>query len=179
MRAPGAHGALPRPLAVPVSLLWLAAVLVLALVPWPVPVSPVTAGWRPPRAEISEAMLAKLASVDPAPRLDPSNSASLLSQILIPRVPQTDNSTRVRDAIVRALPQGGKWHVEQQAFDTKTPLGPRRAGLYLRRTTTPSTFRRTVGSMVSSGQPTVLRPVLCSWTLPWRSTRSSTRIHSD
>lgn len=126
MRAAGAHGAAPRPLAVLLSLGWLAAVLALALVPWPVPVSPVAAGWRPPRAQVSDAMLAKLASVDPAPRLDPSNSASLLSRILIPRVPQTDNSTRVRDGIIRALPQGGKWHVEQQAFDTKTPLGPRR-----------------------------------------------------
>lgn len=79
---------------------------------------------------------------DPAKYLDTRNSNSLLSQILIPRPPDTDNSRKVREAILdifrnelgakdanAAFNMGwenrGKlgWHIEQHTFLADTPEG--------------------------------------------------------
>ncbi|WFD31330.1 glutaminyl-peptide cyclotransferase [Malassezia sp. CBS 17886] len=72
-----------------------------------------------------------LAAPDPRPWLDPRSRDSLLARILIPRVPGTENSTRVRSAIIDALSHprghGGQplWHVDTPSFTAHTPLGAR------------------------------------------------------
>ncbi|KAJ6490490.1 glutaminyl-peptide cyclotransferase-like protein [Mycena vulgaris] len=63
-----------------------------------------------------------VSSPDPLKQLDPKNPSSHLSHILIPRVPDTENNTLVRNYIVSRL-EALKWHVEQDAFDDKTPFG--------------------------------------------------------
>ncbi|KAK7038057.1 peptide hydrolase [Favolaschia claudopus] len=63
-----------------------------------------------------------VSSPDPLKQLDPKNPSSHLSKIMIPRVPDTDNNTLVRNYIVDKLEEL-KWHVEQDAFDDKTPFG--------------------------------------------------------
>ncbi|KAJ7112449.1 glutaminyl-peptide cyclotransferase-like protein [Mycena crocata] len=63
-----------------------------------------------------------VSSPDPLKQLDPKNPSSHLSQILIPRVPDTENNTLVRNYIVSKL-EALKWHVEQDAFNDTTPYG--------------------------------------------------------
>ncbi|KAJ7085723.1 glutaminyl-peptide cyclotransferase-like protein [Mycena belliarum] len=64
-----------------------------------------------------------VSSPDPLKQLDPKDPSSHLSHILIPRVPDTENNTRVRDYIVSRL-ETLKWHVDQDAFDDDdTPFG--------------------------------------------------------
>ncbi|WFD45786.1 glutaminyl-peptide cyclotransferase [Malassezia furfur] len=81
---------------------------------------------------LSDAAVAALVAPDPAPVLDYRNADSLLARILIPRVAGTENSTRVRNALIEALsaPKDAhgqsKWHIETQTFDAQTPLGVRR-----------------------------------------------------
>ena len=70
-----------------------------------------------------EVLLQSLINVDPAPQLDFTRD-SLLSRILIPRQPDTANSTAVRHAIIDRLQStGGKWHIETPSFVADTPLG--------------------------------------------------------
>lgn len=65
------------------------------------------------------------ARIDPAPVLDFQRD-SLLSRILIPRVPDSANSTRVREAIIAQLQStGNKWHIETPSFTARTPFGPK------------------------------------------------------
>ncbi|KAJ7172117.1 glutaminyl-peptide cyclotransferase-like protein [Mycena filopes] len=72
---------------------------------------------------LSPAAIATLAfHPDPLKQLDPQHSSSHLSQILIPRVPDTENNTRVRNYIVSTL-ETLKWHVELDAFNDTTPFG--------------------------------------------------------
>jgi len=68
------------------------------------------------------AISALVSSPDPLKQLDPKNPSSHLSKILIPRVPDTENNTLVRNYIVEKL-EDLKWHVEQDAFDDQTPFG--------------------------------------------------------
>ncbi|KAF7295447.1 Peptide hydrolase [Mycena indigotica] len=63
-----------------------------------------------------------ISSPDPLKQLDPNNPSSHLSKILIPRVPDTQNNTLVRNYIVSKL-EALKWHVEQDAFNDTTPFG--------------------------------------------------------
>ncbi|KAJ7074122.1 glutaminyl-peptide cyclotransferase-like protein [Mycena amicta] len=63
-----------------------------------------------------------ISSPDPLRQLDPENPSSHLSKILIPRVPDTDNNTLVRNYIVSKL-EDLKWHVEQDTFNDSTPFG--------------------------------------------------------
>ncbi|KAF8326010.1 uncharacterized protein EI90DRAFT_2999506 [Cantharellus anzutake] len=86
-------------------------------------------GWADPDIgkrdllQLTSAELNALVSIqDPTRHLDPADSSSHLSKILIPRVPNTPNSTLVRRHIVstfRAL----KWDVEEDAFTGRTPYG--------------------------------------------------------
>ncbi|GLB34720.1 putative peptidase M28 family protein [Lyophyllum shimeji] len=62
---------------------------------------------------------------DPIKNVDPSNPASHLSKILIPRVSDTENNTIVRDYIVSTL-KALQWHVEIDEFTDKTPIGTKR-----------------------------------------------------
>ncbi|KAJ7632958.1 glutaminyl-peptide cyclotransferase-like protein [Roridomyces roridus] len=63
-----------------------------------------------------------VSSPDPLKQLDPTNPSSHLSKILIPRVPDTENNTIVRNYIVSKL-EALKWHVEEDAFNDTTPFG--------------------------------------------------------
>ena len=96
----------------------------------------------------SEAVPAVAALSDPATFLDTRNPSSLLSQILIPRPPDTDNSRKVREAILDVFRKqlGAKesasagssstmdwnakgklgWHIEQHTFTTDTPEGKKK-----------------------------------------------------
>ncbi|EST09898.2 Peptidase M28 [Kalmanozyma brasiliensis GHG001] len=82
---------------------------------------------------------------NPASFLETANATSLLSQILIPRPPDTENSRKVREAILDIFRKdlGAKdsttfssmdwtkrgklgWHMEQQTFTAQTPEGPKK-----------------------------------------------------
>ncbi|KAJ7685529.1 glutaminyl-peptide cyclotransferase-like protein [Mycena polygramma] len=63
-----------------------------------------------------------VSSPDPLRQLDPTDPSSHLSHILIPRVPDTENNTHVRNYIVSKL-EALNWHVEQDAFNDTTPFG--------------------------------------------------------
>jgi hypothetical protein len=79
--------------------------------------------------ELSSSALKSVLAPDAAPWLDLNDSSSLLSRILIPRVPGTENNRHVRETIVSALaedrdPQGNaRWHIETPSFNMTTPLG--------------------------------------------------------
>ncbi|KAJ7578478.1 glutaminyl-peptide cyclotransferase-like protein [Mycena floridula] len=66
-----------------------------------------------------------VASPDPLKNLDPANPASHLAKILIPRAPQTDNNTFVRNYIISTLKKLD-WHIEEDEFMGLTPVGMRR-----------------------------------------------------
>lgn len=93
----------------------------------------------------SDSIAAVAALSDPAVILDTRNSKSLLSQILIPRPPDTDNSRKVREAILDVFRNqlGAKdstsfssmdwkmqgklgWHMEQHTFTADTPEGKKK-----------------------------------------------------
>ncbi|KDR73552.1 hypothetical protein GALMADRAFT_71864 [Galerina marginata CBS 339.88] len=63
--------------------------------------------------------------IDPLKNLDPSNPSSHLSKILIPRAPDTENNTLVRNYIVSTL-KALKWHIELDEFTDITPIGSKR-----------------------------------------------------
>ncbi|PPQ98123.1 hypothetical protein CVT26_003167 [Gymnopilus dilepis] len=70
--------------------------------------------------------ISRLISVsDPFKNLDHSNPTSHLSKILIPRPPDTENNTLVRNHIVSTL-KALKWHVELDEFTDRTPVGTKR-----------------------------------------------------
>ncbi|KAN0066075.1 hypothetical protein ACQY0O_000168 [Thecaphora frezii] len=81
----------------------------------------------------SLAALAQLA--EPAPLINHQDPSSLLSRILIPRAPDTDNSTLVREYILdvfrtrlAADATSGKlgWQIDTPTFVAKTPEGPKK-----------------------------------------------------
>ena len=66
--------------------------------------------------------------LDAAPLLDHRDSASLLSRILVPRVPGTAASQRVADALLAPFEASSKsgglgWHIERLPFVAQTPHG--------------------------------------------------------
>ncbi|KAG5638987.1 hypothetical protein H0H81_008208 [Sphagnurus paluster] len=76
--------------------------------------------------ELSASAITTLVSTpDPIKQLDPSNPASHLSKILIPRVSDTDNNTLVRNYIISTL-KALEWHIEVDEFTDKTPIGHKR-----------------------------------------------------
>ncbi|PFH54175.1 hypothetical protein AMATHDRAFT_44713 [Amanita thiersii Skay4041] len=66
-----------------------------------------------------------ISSPDPVKNVDPFSPSSHLSKILIPRPPDTDNNTMVRNYIVSTL-KALKWQIEEDEFIDQTPVGPRR-----------------------------------------------------
>lgn len=62
---------------------------------------------------------------DPLENLNPSNPSSHLSKILIPRAPDTENNTLVRNYIKTTL-EALNWHVEEDEFTGQTPVGEKR-----------------------------------------------------
>ena len=70
----------------------------------------------------TDAISALVAHPDPVRNVDPKNSNSHLSKILIPRVPDTANNTLVKDYIVSTMKKL-KWHVEEDNFNDTTPYG--------------------------------------------------------
>ncbi|KAF8267886.1 glutaminyl-peptide cyclotransferase-like protein [Lactarius quietus] len=61
---------------------------------------------------------------DPLENLDPSEPHSHLWKILIPRPPDTENNTLVRNYIISTL-RDLKWQIEEDTFVASTPYGPR------------------------------------------------------
>ncbi|KZT27324.1 hypothetical protein NEOLEDRAFT_1088852 [Neolentinus lepideus HHB14362 ss-1] len=70
----------------------------------------------------SDAISHLVSTPDPVKNVDPANSASHLSKILIPRPPDTENNTIVRTYIVSTL-KALKWDVEEDNFIGETPYG--------------------------------------------------------
>ncbi|KAF8511129.1 glutaminyl-peptide cyclotransferase-like protein [Hysterangium stoloniferum] len=81
------------------------------------------------RRALSELPTVYMASLvqarDPAVSVDFNNPASHLSKILIPRPPDTENNTFVRNHLVSTL-RALKWHVEEDSFTDMTPYGEKR-----------------------------------------------------
>ncbi|PVG02832.1 hypothetical protein CPB86DRAFT_725229 [Serendipita vermifera] len=74
----------------------------------------------------SDGDLKLLASTpDPVKHIDPYNPNSHLYKILIPRAPNTDNNTFVRNYIATTL-RNLDWHIEEDEFDDNTPYGRKR-----------------------------------------------------
>ncbi|KAJ8496844.1 hypothetical protein ONZ51_g913 [Trametes cubensis] len=72
-----------------------------------------------------EAINTLVSSPDPVRNVDPHNPASHLSKFLIPRPPDTENNTLVREYIVSTLKKLN-WHVEEDSFNDTTPYGVKR-----------------------------------------------------
>ncbi|KAH6918334.1 glutaminyl-peptide cyclotransferase-like protein [Coprinopsis sp. MPI-PUGE-AT-0042] len=66
-----------------------------------------------------------LTTPDPVKAIDFRNPASHLSKILIPRAPDTENNTLVRNYLVDTL-KALNWHVELDEFTDNTPYGPKK-----------------------------------------------------
>ncbi|KAG6909641.1 hypothetical protein DXG01_016423 [Tephrocybe rancida] len=79
--------------------------------------------------ELPELALSSLTDListpDPIRQLDPSNPASHVSKLLIPRVSDTENNTIVRNYIITTL-KALEWHIEVDEFTDKTPIGTKR-----------------------------------------------------
>ncbi|KJA27483.1 hypothetical protein HYPSUDRAFT_35382 [Hypholoma sublateritium FD-334 SS-4] len=103
------------------GLLWLLAPLILATSSH----QATTLNRRELTAMASDDVAKLIAITDPLKNVDPSNPASHLSKILIPRAPDTDNNTFVREYIVSTLKKLN-WHVELDEFTDKTPIGLKR-----------------------------------------------------
>ena len=73
----------------------------------------------------SKAIAALVASPDPVRNVDPHDPNSHLSKILIPRPPDTENNTMVREYIVQTMKKLN-WHVEEDSFTDTTPYGKKR-----------------------------------------------------
>ncbi|KAI0723896.1 hypothetical protein C8T65DRAFT_627829 [Cerioporus squamosus] len=73
----------------------------------------------------SKALASLVASPDPVRNVDPHNPNSHLSKILIPRPPDTENNTLVKDYIVNTMKKLN-WHVEEDTFTDNTPYGTKR-----------------------------------------------------
>ncbi|KAL5529573.1 hypothetical protein ACEPAG_5558 [Sanghuangporus baumii] len=76
--------------------------------------------------ELSPGQISFLASnPDPLKNLDPDDRSSHLSKILIPRPPDTENNTQVKNYIVSVMKRLD-WDVEEDSFVSDTPYGPKR-----------------------------------------------------
>ncbi|PWN33629.1 uncharacterized protein FA14DRAFT_111246, partial [Meira miltonrushii] len=60
---------------------------------------------------------------DPSPQIDYRTSKSLLSQILIPRPPDTKENAKVREALLAPFRNKPGWTIEEHKFQTDTPQG--------------------------------------------------------
>ncbi|KAI0333587.1 hypothetical protein GY45DRAFT_1244718 [Cubamyces sp. BRFM 1775] len=82
-------------------------------------------GPRQFKALSHEAINSLVSSPDPVRNVDPHNPTSHLSKLLIPRPPDTENNTYVREYIVSTLKKLD-WHVEEDSFNDTTPYGVKR-----------------------------------------------------
>ncbi|KAH9980899.1 hypothetical protein BGW80DRAFT_1267096 [Lactifluus volemus] len=74
---------------------------------------------------LSSSSLSDLATMrDPLKNLDPSDHDSHLHKILIPRTPDTQNHTLVRNYLISTL-RKLNWHIEEDSFIARTPYGPK------------------------------------------------------
>ena len=73
----------------------------------------------------ADAIAELISHPDPVLNIDPSNPSSHLSKILIPRPPDTENNTIVREYLVSTL-KNLNWHVEEDSFNDTTPYGVKR-----------------------------------------------------
>ncbi|KAH9989049.1 hypothetical protein BJV74DRAFT_773237 [Russula compacta] len=74
---------------------------------------------------LSPSALSDLANMrDPLKNLDPSDPYSHLQKILLPRPPDTENHTLVRNYLVSTL-RKLNWHIEEDRFVGITPYGPK------------------------------------------------------
>jgi hypothetical protein len=73
----------------------------------------------------ADAITELVARPDPVRSIDPTNPSSHLSKILIPRPPDTENNTLVREYLVSTL-KNLNWHVEEDSFTDMTPYGVKR-----------------------------------------------------
>ncbi|KAL4244003.1 Peptide hydrolase [Abortiporus biennis] len=97
--------------------------LVTIFLTWPSPSLQASSLDRRELKQLSSQAIASLVShPDPVKNIDPANPSSHLSKILIPRPPDTQNNTIVRQYIVSTL-QKLKWHVEEDSFSDTTPYG--------------------------------------------------------
>lgn len=75
-------------------------------------------------AHLSDQSLSLIPSLlDPRPIIDHRQKGSLLSDILIPRIPGSSNNAKVRDRIVQPFKKDTKWTIEEHKFTAKTPDG--------------------------------------------------------
>ncbi|KAI0636633.1 hypothetical protein C8Q77DRAFT_1093802 [Trametes polyzona] len=111
------------PCAWPLLSLWRLALLALAAL---VVVSQAAKlGQREFKPLSSQAISTLVSSPDPVRNVDPRNPNSHLSRILIPRPPDTENNTLVREYIVSTLKKLN-WHIEEDSFNDTTPYGVKR-----------------------------------------------------
>ncbi|KAH9955265.1 hypothetical protein BC827DRAFT_1379132 [Russula dissimulans] len=74
---------------------------------------------------LSLSQISDLANLQhPLKNLDPSDPHSHLQKILIPRTPDTENHTLVRNYLVSTL-RRLNWHIEEDRFVAITPYGPK------------------------------------------------------
>lgn len=97
---------------------------VVALLPWPCQARYSQSFQRSLKQLSDEQLDALVGIVDPVKNIDPRNPQSHLSKILIPRPAGSDNSTLVRNYIVRVL-TSLDWYVEEDSFTDSTPYGER------------------------------------------------------
>lgn len=78
---------------------------------------------------LSDQSVKEILQADSRPWLDVTNTSSLLSRILLPRVPGTHNHTLVRNALMEPflsrvdVSGRPKWHIDTIPFEATTPLG--------------------------------------------------------
>ncbi|TFK54624.1 hypothetical protein OE88DRAFT_1623609 [Heliocybe sulcata] len=108
----------PRRRDLPLCLLLLLSILALPSLTWQASVL----GERSLDALSSDAISLLVSTPDPVKNIDPTNPTSHLSKILIPRPPDTENSTIVRNYIISTL-RALKWDVEEDSFIGETPYG--------------------------------------------------------
>ncbi|KAI0647401.1 hypothetical protein C8Q79DRAFT_959252 [Trametes meyenii] len=82
-------------------------------------------GPRDFKALSPQAISSLVSSPDPVRNIDTHNPSSHLSRILIPRPPDTENNTLVREYLVSTL-RKLNWHVEEDTFNDTTPYGVKR-----------------------------------------------------
>lgn len=75
-------------------------------------------------APLSDQSLSLVQSlIDPRPTIDHRQAGSLLSDILIPRIPGSSNNAKVRERIMQPFKKNKNWHIKEHTFTAKTPDG--------------------------------------------------------
>ena len=135
---------------------------------------------------LSNESLARVLKPSAAQWIQVRSPTSLLSQILIPRIPGTQGHAEVRERLTKPFLDAKdahsrpKWHVELIPFEAPTPLGPRKftnivmtrdpgaaRKLVLAAHYDSSTTQKTHHPMGSSGPQIVLFRVPCWLTQQW------------